>query len=628
MQRSLIGEQFGNYRLTALLGRGGFADVYLGEHIHLKRPAAIKVLHAHLSAQESQNFEREAQVIAGLYHPNIMHILDFLLVQGQPLLIMEYYAEGTLRKRHPRGSRVPPATVVSYVKQIADALQYAHDQKHVHHDIKPENMLVGDNGEICLSDFGIAAAIRNTNSLGTQIPIGTIAYMAPEQIQGEAHPESDQYALAVVAYEWLTGELPFSGTDTEVTAHHLTTLPPSLRDRVPELSEAVEQVILTALAKDTKDRFRSICAFATALEAAAQDGELPQVVSRQAAKTEVQSSPSPAFHQEVTEVAKPEQTPLVPPQPSSPDGVLPMPVKPASRRRKRGRDKPRRYGKAFVPVISIVIVLFVSGIAIYYNYGANARQQGNTKATQQTPNAKFAEMTETAQVPLTIAAYQGDTTATAQAFQAQSTAASLNATATFIASHPYPSYFPGHGEARSYDTLSNEQLFTASTDTTCRFADRSYHVTASEVQRIRYCSSNQVFLVNPAIEVDMEIVRGNCGGIIFRLDRDTGEMYNFAICQNGRCILFRYTANNTTPTVLYDGTSGAIRLGLGQTNRLGFVAKDALISMFVNGQPVAQFSDSTYTLKLEGGHSVGLFATNENSTTEAVFRNFAAWEAS
>jgi serine/threonine protein kinase len=156
------------------------------------------------------------------------------------------------------------------VQQVADALQYAHDEKLIHRDVKPENMLIGQRKDILLSDFGIASTAHSTSSMSTQIPVGTISYMAPEQIQAQARPASDQYALGIIVYEWLCGVRPFEGSYTEIFAKHLMVPPPLLRQKVPILSPDIEQVVLTALAKDPHQRFASVQAFANALEQASQ----------------------------------------------------------------------------------------------------------------------------------------------------------------------------------------------------------------------------------------------------------------------------------------------------------------------------------------------------------------------
>jgi serine/threonine protein kinase len=268
-----VGQRLGNYTLLRLLGQGGFAEVYLGEHFYLKSQAAIKVLQTRLSSQEDMDgFLKEAQTIARLSHPNIIRVLDFGLDQETPYLAMDYAPNGTLRQRHPRGVPVPLGTIVPYVKQIADALQYAHDEHFIHRDVKPENMLIGRRNEILLSDFGIALAAQSSRYEGTQDVIGTVAYMSPEQIQGKPRPASDQYSLAVVVYEWLTGDRPFHGTFTEMCTQHMFADPAPLDTKLSNIPPDLAQVVMRALAKDPKNRFPRIQMFAQALEEVSLSG--------------------------------------------------------------------------------------------------------------------------------------------------------------------------------------------------------------------------------------------------------------------------------------------------------------------------------------------------------------------
>ncbi len=152
-----VGQRLGNYQLLNLIGRGNFTDVYLGEHLHLNTQAAIKVLHTRLTSEESEKT-----------HPHIIRVLEFGVEDSIPFLIMEYAPNGTLRQCNPKGSRVPLDIVVSYVKQVADALQYIHTQKLIHRDVKPESMLLGRHNEVLLAEFGIAIIAQSTRSQQTQ----------------------------------------------------------------------------------------------------------------------------------------------------------------------------------------------------------------------------------------------------------------------------------------------------------------------------------------------------------------------------------------------------------------------------------------------------------------------------
>ncbi|HZU67148.1 MAG TPA: serine/threonine-protein kinase [Ktedonobacteraceae bacterium] len=275
-----VGERLGNYRLVHFLGQGGTAEVYLAEHIFLKTMTAIKVLSVQLSSRELEQFLHEARIIAGLDHPNIIRILEFGIeggdaisdtgelnrTGGTPYLVMEYAPNGTLRGQFPRGTRVPLAVLLSYVRQVAGALQYAHDRRLIHRDIKPENLLLGRNNEVLISDFGIAVVSQNSQLERTQEVVGTIGYMSPEQLQGKPRPASDQYALGVIVYEWLCGERPFSGSFIDLFAQHLQTPPPPLHLKLPGIPPEVEAVVMKALAKNWQERFATISLFAGALE--------------------------------------------------------------------------------------------------------------------------------------------------------------------------------------------------------------------------------------------------------------------------------------------------------------------------------------------------------------------------
>jgi serine/threonine protein kinase len=282
----LLGQKFGEYRLLRWLGGGGCGEVYLGESVRDQTLAAVKVLHARLTESgELKTFINEARAIR-LKHPNIVPLLDFGIGTNDiPFLIMEYAPHGTLRTLHPKGSRLPLSTIMTYVNPIASALQYAHDSNLVHRDVKPENMLIGADSQILLSDFGLATVAFS--SQGQESISGTIPYMAPEQFEGKPQPASDQYALAIVVYEWLSGVRPFQGTTNEVAMQHRLADPRPLREAVSYLSHEVELVVLTALAKDPRQRFASVEAFAAALGAVSQTTGRISALSTATAATKV-----------------------------------------------------------------------------------------------------------------------------------------------------------------------------------------------------------------------------------------------------------------------------------------------------------------------------------------------------
>lgn len=273
-QHHWIGQQIGNYSLIHLLGQGGFADVYLGEHIYLKTQAAIKVLRVQLSESSIEDFMNEARTIAQLEHPNIVRVFECGITDDRtPFLVMTYAPNGSLRQRHPKGTCLLPGQILPYVQQIASALHFAHQHKLIHRDVKPENMLIGLNHQLLLSDFGLALLAQSSSIQSTKEMAGTAPYMPPEQLQGRPRFASDQYALAIASYEWLCGERPFNGTFMEVVSQQVLSAPPSLCTKVPGLSPDIEKVIFRALAKEPTERFETVLAFSEALTEACNSAQ-------------------------------------------------------------------------------------------------------------------------------------------------------------------------------------------------------------------------------------------------------------------------------------------------------------------------------------------------------------------
>jgi eukaryotic-like serine/threonine-protein kinase len=262
-----MGEQIGEYHLLRQLGRGTFGVVYLAEHVHDQTQVAIKLLRLQLTRSlELKDFLNEARVIR-LRHPHIIPILDFgISPQDMPFLVMEYATGGTIRDRFWHGMSLPLPEIVTYTAQLASALQFAHSRRLIHRDVKPENILLSSDGTVLLSDFGIAKMMEQSSTMSHNAQAGTPAYMAPEQGQGEPCPASDQYALAVVVYEWLAARRPFLGTPLEVALQHRLNPPPPLRLLRPGIPREAEEVIMKALAKTPEERFETVEQFAQALQ--------------------------------------------------------------------------------------------------------------------------------------------------------------------------------------------------------------------------------------------------------------------------------------------------------------------------------------------------------------------------
>lgn len=266
---SLIGQQFGPYKITEKLGEGGMAVVYKGYQQSLNRYVAIKVLRQELAQDEEfvARFRREALAVADLDHPNILHVYDAGFVQGMYYIVMAYVDGGSLRDLVSQGP-LEPEYALSIASQVADALHHAHQRGIVHRDVKPNNILLSRDGRPLLSDFGIAKALHESTGLTrTGMSIGTPEYMAPEQIQGQkVDARTDIYALGIVLYEMLAGWAPFSST-TPVAALYkqVNEPPPPLRQANISIPAWMEAVVAKALAKSPLDRYQQASDFAEAL---------------------------------------------------------------------------------------------------------------------------------------------------------------------------------------------------------------------------------------------------------------------------------------------------------------------------------------------------------------------------
>ena len=278
-----VEQQLGKYRLKQLLGKGAFADVYFGEHEYLNTPVAVKVLHSRLNSSALTDFLTEARHVSHLVHPHIIRVFDFGLEKDIPFLVMDYAPNGNLREVHPSGTTVPLSLVVTYTMALGSALQHAHDNHLIHRDIKPENVLLGQKHEALLCDFGLALLSSHRASLQVRERFGPLAYMAPELIGGQPVPASDQYALAVMVYEWLCGHLPFGGPAAYVSNQHLYTDSPSLCEARPHIPRAVEHVVKKGLSKEPRQRFVDVLSFVRAIEDASKAVSSPYSLATQPA---------------------------------------------------------------------------------------------------------------------------------------------------------------------------------------------------------------------------------------------------------------------------------------------------------------------------------------------------------
>jgi serine/threonine protein kinase len=266
---ALIGSTLGPYRVLEQIGIGGMATVYKAYHPATNRHVAIKALPRHLAHDPNfrARFQREAHAIAHLEHPHILPVHDVGEDDGIPYLVMRYTDGGTLSDLIASQTLSIERAVV-LISQVAEALAYAHQQGVVHRDVKPANVLIGRDGNALLTDFGIAKIVEETLLLtGEGERVGTPAYMAPEQIQGQpVDARSDIYSLGVVLYQALTGEPPFTAeTPLAIMLMHLHNPLRPPRQVNPAIPEALAGMILRAMAKNPADRFQTAAEIAKAL---------------------------------------------------------------------------------------------------------------------------------------------------------------------------------------------------------------------------------------------------------------------------------------------------------------------------------------------------------------------------
>jgi serine/threonine protein kinase len=645
--------RIGGYRLLSLLGRGGFGDVYLGEQIRDHSQVAIKILHnAGLTHPEDvKEFINEARMFR-LQHPHIVPVLDFGVDRDDtPFLVMQYAAHGTLRQRHAPGTQLSPQLVADYVSQIASALQYAHDQQIIHRDVKPENMLLNSDDQVMLSDFGIAAAIHSTPSSDQSKNIdGTVYYIAPEQIQGVPCPASDQYALGIVAYEWLVGHSPFEGsTPLEIGMRHLTSTPPSLCEQVPSLSPQIDAVILKALAKNPDDRFPSIQAFADALQQATADS--PQQVAQ---TQDTQSFAKVPTHRLSSHrlVSLDNSAQLSPPETpvslETPHAQPPIESEPITITTTKDETVTTiittAEGEQATPITITTEDETATASIMTENetVTASTMTEGATDAPDATIATTTTEGEQATPGAATASTAEGETvTATPTEPPAASPqpepslrlrlARHLLIPATLLlaciliigsVSVPFARNNLQDGSIRApvnglhaieahtpdyQDTLTDARnkatiaAFWNNYDG-CRLSSSGYLVYSTKGRQV--CHELGKSYTNFAIQINMTIITGIAGAFVFR-DQDAVHSYGgyiFEVFSDGHYLISNFDH------ILYAAASPAIKSGFMTTNKLAVIAGGSHLSFFINDTFLIQMTDTTYTrgpfslAALQGGY--------------------------
>ncbi|HJT59926.1 MAG TPA: serine/threonine-protein kinase [Ktedonobacteraceae bacterium] len=607
--------QNGRYRLLRLIGQGAMGRVYLGQDTRIDRQVAIKVISTEADPYPDDDvtkdavrlFHREAQTIAKLNHPHILPLFDFDEASSDgstpTYMVMPFCPEGSfrdwLKQRGDRGL-LPPRDIVQLVRQAADALQYAHDRGIIHRDVKPANFLIRTNRDnpncpdLLLADFGVAkitaAATRSSQSVR-----GTPVYMSPEQWSGAPVPATDQYALAIMAYELLTGRSPFQGNTNQMMYQHLMAPPPPPSALNPALPPTVDAVILRALAKDPAERYLTITEFVRAL----QQALFPDSATQQT----LYSSPS------VAPPSLPVSQSMARPSNFS---IAPMSVPALNSNLTRTiPGKPARFFQARTFAIMGLVLLFIlagTGLSV-----ALLHQNGGGKTN--TPTA-------------TTSSGNANATATANA---SSTTSGSTATPPVLhqTQNPYPPHTgtlilddPLHDNSKGYQWETSTITGAGS----CGFTNNEYHVIQSSALGGIFICSPQASpsLKNFTFQVQMTLVEGDAGGIGFRVSQSS--YYLFAISSDGSYELDVANQNNNfgVPSTLHQASSPYIHKGLGKSNLLAVVANGTSISLYANNQLLVTVTDGTYSLGQIGVAADESFGNS--NTADVVFSDAKVWK--
>jgi eukaryotic-like serine/threonine-protein kinase len=635
---SLEGSHIGRFRLLRLLGRGGMGEVYLAQDDQLRRQVAIKVIQADYPDPDATRlFQREARAIAMLNHPHILPLFDFgeATTHGMTLtyMVMPFCHEGTLAawmQQHKNAALPSPQDVGFLVQQAASALQYAHNHQIVHQDVKPSNFLIRrsedarDRPDLMLADFGVAKSTSTTASVSQSVR-GTPAYMAPEQWEGTPVPATDQYALAILAYDLLTDHPPFQGSLGQVMYQHLHVTPPPPSTLNPRLPTDVDTVIQHALAKKPEERFASIAAFARAFQ---------QVLPVDSARlTRANTLPEPGrsdIHAALViseaEALTGTKRILTLPGGRQVSVTVPAGTQDGQVIRLEGQVEPASDRDSPGALILTITIAPPKEQAHLTNVDSDATVISSGSVPDSKGAAELAPLSRATVSTETSIRRRGLSRGTAILLVGLALLVVVGSVGVFSFTrsnqqNPYPAF----GTLALDDPLSDNSHgynWHDSGDSlgTCAFTGGAYHVNALQQGSNHYCIASPNFS-NFAYQVQMTIVTGFAGGIIFRADYTKGDFYLFGIGQDGGYQLDFVNSGNFH-ILRTRGSGTATNAGLNQSLLLAVVANGSNIDVYVNTKKIDSVNDSTYT---QG--QIGVFESdlNGHGTTEVVFSNAKVW---
>ena len=583
------GDMIDRYQIVERLGEGGMATVYKAYDTRLERMVAVKLIRSNMDAPEFiKRFNREARALGQLNHPHIVRVLDYGELGDDPYFVMEYMSGGTLKQKLGRPFAYQEA--IRLLMPVADALCYAHEHKIVHRDVKPANILLTAEGMPMLSDFGVAKILQEGEVDLTKagVGVGTPEYMAPEQGLGKAvDVRMDIYALGVVLYEMLTGVKPYQAeTPVSVIMKVVSEPLPDARRFVPDLPDAVIQVLKKALAKKPEERYQNMEAFITALQALAGEDKNASVPAAQT-----------LVYPEETQTTErhPRSSPVL--QPVSNPQSSPLPPAAAAAKVK---------SKSGFPLWAILLVGGVGiGLVVLAIAGALGLWWLNNNTSRPTATALAAVFTQTPEAPLMAAPSPSVGIAATGALLEPTSTVEVSAAETQVFRDDFED--PNSGwEVDEFDEGS------------MGYGDGDYVVRAQERGIVMWGSLAKTFK-DVTIEVDTLQVEApanynNDFGVMCRM-QSNGDGYSFSISGDGFFAIQKATQDSFVNLVEWT-SSDIIHQGFAE-NHLKVVCDGNYLALYVNNTLLAEVEDDQFSRG-----DVSLTATTyELEVTEIHFDN-------